>query len=199
MGWEFSVHFQQQNSMIARVVSKNLIYPFYAGCEPQILRSTSWTCPGGPETSTSSWCQVFLASNILTLGTDHWSGYEAKDPSTVYDANYWITEQLKKGEEQGFILDLGCEKTVKGLSLRNTHNGGHRDRATKKFRLLGSLNNNGPWNELLVADLEDSRNQNPPPLQNLTLDNSAFVRFVKFELLDYWGNGGGLQYFTVLT
>merc|ERR1711902_7886 len=114
-------------------------------------------------------------------------------------ANYWLTENGKKGEDQGFIMDLGCVTTAEGLSLRNTHNHRHRDRSTKKFRLLGSLNNNGPWNELLVADLEDSRNQNPPPVQNLTFANSAPLRFVKFELLDYWGNGGGLQYFAVLT
>ena len=56
-----------------------------------------------------------------------------------------------------------------------------------------------PWNVLLVADLEDSRNQNPPPLQMKPFTNSAVVRFVKFELLEYWGNGGGLQYFEVLT
>ena len=192
MRLEFSVHFQQQNTMIARFVIKNLISPSHPGCQPQILSSTSYGCPGGPETSSSSWCQIFLASNILTLGTDNWYGIG-------YSANYWLTEDHKKGEDQGFVLDLGCEKTVEGLSLRNTHNGGHRDRATKKFRLLGSLNNNGPWNELLVADLEDSRNQNPPPVQNLTFANSAPVRFVKFELLDYWGYGGGLQYLEVLT
>ena len=51
-----------------------------------------------------------------------------------------------------------------------------------------------------MADLEDSRKQDPPPIQNLTLDNSVIVRFVKFELLEYWGNlGGGLQYFKVMT
>ena len=53
---------------------------------------------------------------------------------------------------------------------------------------------------MIVADLEDSRNQDPPPIQNLTLDNSVIVRFVKFELLEYWGDlGGGLQYFKVIT
>ena len=187
--------------MIILGVRNNLTFTFYPGCELRVLSSTSWSCPGGPETSSSSWCQIFLASNLLTLDTDHWSGggYPPSNPSGPHDANYWLTEEEKKGEEQGFIMDLGCEKTVQGVSLRNTHNGRHRDRSTKKFRLRGSLNYNGPWNELLVADLEDSRNQNPPPVQNLTFANSATVRFVKFELLEYWGNGGGLQYFEVLT
>ena len=187
--------------MIILVVRNNLTFTFYPGCELRILSSTSWSCPGGPETSSSSWCQIFLASNLLSLDTDHWSGggYPPSNPSGPHDANYWLTEEEKKGEEQGFSMDLGCVKTVQGVRLRNTHNGGHRDRSTKKFRLLGSLSNNGTWNELLIADLEDSRHQNPPPLQTKTFANSAAVRFVKFELLDYWGNGGGLQYFAVLT
>ena len=165
---------------------------FYSGCEePKILNSTSYGCPGGPEENSNSWCQVFLASNILTLDTDLRSGN---------DANYWLTEDRKTGGEQGFIMDLGCEKTVQGLSLRNVRNYHHHDRSTKKFRLLGSPNNNESWKELIVADLEDSRKQDPPPIQNLTLDNSVIVRFVKFELLEYWGNlGGGLQYFKVIT
>ena len=165
---------------------------FYSGCEePKILNSTSYGCPGGPEENSNSWCQVFLARNIFTLETDYWSGN---------NANYWLTEDRKTGGEQGFIMDLGCEKKVQGLSLRNVRNYHHHDRSTKKFRLLGSPNNNESWKELIVADLEDSRKQNPPPIQNLTLDTSVIVRFVKFELLEYWGNlGGGLQYFKVIT
>ena len=169
-------------------VRNNLTFTFYPGCELQILSSTSYDCPRGPS------CQRFLASNLLTLGTDHQNGSEWNGV-----ANYWLTENGKKGEDQGFIMDLGCVTTAMGLSLRNTHNLHNRDRSTKKFRLLGSLNISGPWNELLVADLEDSRNQNPPPVKTLTFANSAPLRFVKFELLDYWGKGGGLQYFAVLT
>merc|ERR1712130_1084814 len=63
--------------------------------------------------------------------------------------------------------------------------------------ILGSTTNNGPWQELLVANLEDSRQQDPPPLQQLMFANSAVVSFIKFELLEFYGNGGGLQYFAV--
>ena len=93
-------------------------------------------------------------------------------------------------------MSLGCSTTVWGVSLRNTHNSYARDRSTKKFRVLGSATDNGPWEELLVADLEDSRLQNPPPVQQLMFANPAVMSFIKFELLEYWGNeGGGLQYF----
>ena len=163
----------------------------------QIVSSTSFGCPGGPEHSDSDWCDVFPASNILTLDDDdEWSSpevpIEQRDP-----ANYWLTEEGKTGEEQGFIMYLGCRKTVTGVSLRNTRNAYLRSRSTKKFRILGSATNNGPWQELHVADLEDSRHQNPPPVQQLMFPNSAVVSFVKFELLEFYGYGGGLQYFAV--
>ena len=60
------------------------------GCEPQILTSTSYGCPGGPETSSDSWCQVFTATNILSLGSDYW----VRD-----DANYWLAEDGKTGDK----------------------------------------------------------------------------------------------------
>ena len=159
----------------------------------QMVSSTSYGCPGGPEQSDSSLCSVFPASNILTLDDDDerdvnpWPG----------QSNYWKAEDGKVGEEQGFIMYLGCIKTVTGVSLKNTHNAHHHDRSTKKFRILGSATNSGPWQELLVADLEDSRNQDPPPLQQLMFENSAAVSFIKFELLGYCGQSGGLQYFAI--
>ena len=143
----------------------------------QIVSSTSFNCPGGPEQSAGAHCSMFNTSNILTLDDDS-----------------WITENGKTGEDQGFILYLGCSKTVRGVSLKNTN---VLERSTKKFRILGSATNNGPWQELLVADLEDSRHQSPPPLQRLIFANSAVVSFIKFELLEFYGSGGGLQYFAL--
>ena len=134
---------------------------------------------------------MFPASNILTLDADdEWSGQQT-DP-----ANYWLAEDGKTGEEQGFIMYLGCSKTVRGVSLKNTHNAGFRVRSTKKFRILGSATNSGPWQELLVADLDFEASS--PPLQRLIFANSAVVSFIKFELLEYYGSlGGGLQYFAL--
>ena len=134
---------------------------------------------------------MFPASNILTLDADdEWSGQQT-DP-----ANYWLAEDGKTGEEQGFIMYLGCSKTVRGVSLKNTHNAGHGVRSTKKFRILGSATNSGPWQELLVADLDFEASS--PPLQRLIFANSAVVSFIKFELLEYHGSyGGGLLYFAI--
>ena len=163
----------------------------------QIVSSTSYECPRGPEKSESLWCGTFLATNILSEDLDRWSGKPGEP------ANYWLTEQGKTGREQGFIMYLGCSKTVRGVSLRNTQNADFNDRSTRTFRILGSDTISGPWQELLVASVEDSRRQKPPPVQQLMFVNSAVVSFVKFELLDYWGcgpgcGGGGLQYFGVI-
>ena len=50
---------------------------------------------------------------------------------------------------------------------------------------------------MLDETLEDSRQQNDPlPLQTFNF-NPVTARFAKFKLLTYWGNGGGLQYFTI--
>ena len=139
-----------------------------------------------------NWCPIFLASNIFKLDIDRWS----KNPSDP--ANYWLAENGKTGEDQGFILDLGCALPVWGVNLRNTHNADHNDRSTKKFLVRGSLRMEGPWKKLLTANLHDSRHQDPPPLQALMFEKSVVVTFVKFELLEYWGAGGGLQYFTMI-
>ena len=49
-----------------------------------------------------------------------------------------------------------------------------------------------------MAYLEDSRLQDPLPLQQLIFANSAVVSFIKFELLEFHGSyGGGLQYFAI--
>ena len=167
------------------------LFPSDDTCDVQIVSSTSWSCPGGPEQSVNSWCKIFPATKILSMDDDdNWPG-----GSTI--ANYWLAEKGKVGKDQGFIMNLGCSKTVTGVSLKNTRNGFHRDYSTKKFRILGSTTKNGPWQELLVANLEDSRQQNPPPLQWLMFENSTVVSFIKFELLEFYGEGGGLQYFAV--
>ena len=166
-------------------------FPSADSCDSeQIVSSTSYKCPGGPEKSDKKdWCSTFAAKHLQ-------SDEEEKRDGKKF-ANYWLSEDKKKGEGQGFVMNLGRSKTVRGVYLKNTHNAKYRDRSTKKFRILGSDTEDGPWQELLVADLEDSRQQKPPPLQHLMFENSAAVSFIKFELLEYYGIGGGLQYFAV--
>ena len=64
------------------------------------------------------------------------------------------------------------------------------------MRLLGAKTSSGPFEELLVASLQDSRQQKPVPSIDFAFPQTT-VRFVRFEIIDFWGNGGGLQYFKV--
>ena len=178
-------------------------FPFSSDgtCNPEhIVKSTSYECPMGleqnPGGARDKWCKMHPAKHILSLDVDERKTDVERQITT---SNYWLAETRKAGKDQGFTMDLGCKKTVAGVSLRNTHNGPYRDRSTKKLRILGSAGtSNGPWQELLVANLEDSRQQKPPPVQKLMFAKSSVVSFIKVELLEYYGPiGGGLQYFAI--
>ena len=178
-------------------------FPFSSDgtCNPEhIVKSTSFSCPMGleqnPGGARDKWCKMHPAKHILSLDVDE---RKTDVERQIVTSNYWLAETRKAGKDQGFTMDLGCKKTVAGVSLRNTHNGPYRTRSTKKLRILGSAGtSNGPWQELLVANLEDSRQQKPPPVQKLMFAKSSVVSFIKVELLEYYGPiGGGLQYFAI--
>ena len=55
----------------------------------------------------------------------------------------------------------------------------------------------GPWKIVLQKTLGDSRKQKDPlPIQEFPIF-PVEARFVKFELVSFFGNGGGLQYFNI--
>ena len=92
-------------------------------------------------------------------------------------------------------VGLGCKKQVSGVWLKNVQNPPSFDRGTKMFRLLGSSTfSDGPWKRLIGNLLEDSRKK-PPKVKTLMFDKPLVLRYLKFELVEYWGLGGGLQYF----
>ena len=62
---------------------------------------------------------------------------------------------------------------------------------------FSSTNKKGPWKEILDETLVDSRNQpNPVDLQSFSFE-AVTAGFVKFEVLSWYGIGGGLQYFNI--
>ena len=57
----------------------------------------------------------------------------------------------------------------------------------------------GPWRPVLHTSLEDPRQQTDPlPLQAFSFPALA-GRFVKLEVLSYYGKGGGLQFFNIIS
>ena len=140
----------------------------------------------GPSIVRSTSRDNFPAVNLLTLESDQ------------QRESYWLAESGQvKG--QGFVMAIGeCKRHVPGVALKNTHDGRYRNWATKKFRISAALERNGPWQSVLEQYLEDSRKQHSPPLQQFFFKGPIELQFLKFELLDYWGQGGGLQYFSPL-
>ena len=72
----------------------------------------------------------FLPINVLTKETDDSRWIDDRSIS----ANYWLSQNGRKGPSQYFVMDLGCKSQVKGVQLVNTHNGSHKDRAMKLLR-----------------------------------------------------------------
>ena len=55
-----------------------------------------------------------------------------------------------------------------------------------------------PWTEILDKELEDSRkSKDPLPLQTFPLEEEITSPFIKFQLVSWYGRGGGLQYFDI--
>ena len=123
--------------------------------------------------------QLDSVHNLLTLGEDSWMAENGKTSG------------------QGFIMELGsCEQTIAGIRIQNP-NGPMA--GTKKFRISGSLSQQGPWREtLLQEEMEDGRwlSKNPSPIITFYFTLPVTVQFLRFELVEFFGIGGGLQYFS---
>ena len=109
--------------------------------------------------------------------------------------NYWAAE-LGKTTRQGFTMKLDdCVRLIAGVQIKNLGKGVYGVFATKDFKISGWINKNGPWKNLVVDQLPDTRFK-AASLLNFTFDEPVGIQFLKFDLVSYWGTeGGGLQYF----
>ena len=146
------------------------------GCPVSVVSGDHFTWPDYPE---DTWAVAKLLTN-------------AKREN---DENHWLAPNGQDRAE--FVLDLGCEKTVNLVVLVNTHHGKWRNRSMKEFKVFLSDSSTGPWEEVVHQTLEDSRQQTDPlPIQTFPFSQRT-AKFVKFNQISYYGQGGGLQYFTV--
>ena len=101
------------------------------------------------------------------------------------EGTYWLGPSNSQGF---FIVDFGCQKQRSILEVANVNNG---DRATKKFRVFSSSSHTGPWTKLVDDEM----------VKGGSVQTYSFTattdQFYKFEQLDNYGNGGGLEYFDV--
>ena len=91
-----------------------------------------------------------------------------------------------------------CARLIAGCQIKNKGKGLSPERATKNFKISGSMNENGPW-ETLVEDQLPYKSDVAAPLLNFTFDEPVEMQFIKFDLVSYWTSyGGGLQFFAAI-
>ena len=134
----------------------------------------------------------YPASSVLILGEEDGRLENSKQ------FNLWLAEEGKT-TGQGFTIKVdNCARLIAGCQMKNKGQGVSSNRATKGFRILGSSNEDGPWETLLEDELADTRGWTAATLTNFTLEEPVEVQFLKFDLVSYWGVGGGLQYFAAV-
>merc|ERR1712192_276376 len=104
---------------------------------PEVVQSTSYS-------------SLYPASSVLILGEeDAWMHGSGKH-------NYWLAEH-KKTTGQGFTIKLdSCSRLIAGCQIKNEGKGSSGLRGTRKFRVSGSLEENGPWETLVEDELVDT-------------------------------------------
>ena len=122
------------------------------------------------------------------------SALVVSEGTEIYHYNYWLAAPGKTGEEAQVVVDLGCEKMINGVYLRNTHNGDRNDRGTERFSLFGSLSADGPMFDLGRGVLEDSRSQVAEKTEFFPFILPTKARFLMFQVDSFYGEGGGLHF-----
>ena len=126
----------------------------------------------------------FRPENVLNL-----SYVETTDP----EPNYWRPETEDTAVLQ---FDLGCPMKINILMLVNTNNANKWNRGTRKFRASMKHLDSDDWNEMTDELMDPSRYQ-PNVYSEYFYFPPSETKQLKFEILSYWGDGGGLQYFNV--
>ena len=145
---------------------------------PEVVQSTAFS-PSYP------------ASSLLILGDE--DGWLENDKW-----NFWLAEQGKT-IGQGFTLKVdSCKRWIAGCKIKNKGKGQKPDWSSKGFRVSGSKNENGPWEILVEDELDDNRGKIPASLLDFTFKKPVEIQFLKFDLVSYWDQGGGLQYFAAI-
>merc|ERR1711915_531155 len=139
----------------------------------------------------------FPIENVLTWSIPEVYRYPQGYPTSSRFANYWLAPLNSPGQ---FILKFDQPRTVDTITIVNTFNGDvHHNCGTEEFKVYLGETENGPWTEVLHDKLDDARktNQNltSVPAQVFSI-NPTCGKFVKFEIISWYGEGGGLQYFS---
>jgi len=144
---------------------------------PEVVHSTAYS-------------SFYPASSVLILGEE--DGFLDNG-----EANFWMAKSHQTSG-QGFTLRLHpCARLIAGCQIKNRGKGRGTGLATKNFKISGSTNEDGPWETLVEDQLPYTRGE-AASLLNFTFDKPVEIKFIKFDLISYWGLGGALQFFAAI-
>ena len=146
-------------------------------------KTYSKTCTSAVIVVSSDAADGFPADNVLTHSSEEAAGAQT---------SFWLAPEGSPGH---IILDLGCVAPLNTVELVNTRGGETRSRGAKGIKVSVGLSKDGPWSLVVWEVLEDASNgDSPPPLLMFTFPIES-ARFVKVEVVTWYGDGGGMQYF----
>ena len=112
---------------------------------------------------------------------------------------YWLTPDRYIG--RGFTIQISnCSVSIAGVRIRNVNHA--LKRATRAFRISGSLNRTGTWEKLLEKEIESPLTPGAPAptIETFYFIKTMDLKYLRFYLDNYWGGlGGGLDFFAVIT
>ena len=132
----------------------------------------------------------------MVQATGFTTAYPASNVLVRDNDKFWLA---KKEPNEGFTIKVdNCARMVAGCQIKNMGKGASKNRATKEFRVSGSIHENGTWQTLVEGQFADT-SEKFASLLNFTFAEPVEVQYLKFELISYWGSiGGGLQYFAAI-
>ena len=112
---------------------------------------------------------------------------------------YWLTPNRYIG--RGFTIQISnCSVSIAGVLIRNVNHA--LKRATRAFRISGSLNRTGTWEKLLEKEIESplTTRAPAPTIETFYFNATMEMKYLRFYLDNSWGGlGGGLDFFAVIT
>ena len=92
-----------------------------------------------------------------------------------------------------------CNLAVAGIKIKNARHTQNK-RATKVFRVSGSLEDNDTWEPLLEEEFSDPFSTGAPTVETHLFENAVELKYVRFDIDSFFGSkGAGLDYFAVIT
>ena len=110
---------------------------------------------------------------------------------------FWLAPSGHTGHS--FTIKISNEKlTINRVLIKNAaFESRTSQRATRAFQVYGSLEENSRWTQLLKGEFNDPfpAGAPAPTVEVFNLKEAAEVKFLRFDIDSFWGDGGGLDYF----